>query len=238
MIKTDEDRRNEILAFARLKTDKQVETTEGLKAKIKASDDQIILNKKQIEAAENDLKKLEQEFTLAKNQYSEARDKRKKLFALGKDTKDLDAEIWRLKLDLENREALLTDSIDGLKNRISDFQREITFLEEERNEAERMILQFEVVPLIPKFNQKIAEAMKTFEQIYENQSRLNYTIQSTGSSRFTMLYLSDWEWLEKVGKMYFVGDIADEDRLPFGRSRGAWSLREFLERRMKKEKSE
>jgi hypothetical protein len=230
----NEERRNKILAFAKLKPDEQVEAAKAEAAKIKAQDDIIIANKKQIEAAENELKKLEKESVSAKERYLEARDRRRKFFALGKDTKELDAEIWKFKLDLEGREAILADSIEGLKNRISDLQKEITILEGERIESERTILEFEGIPWVSKVNYHLAEAMEFFKKIYENQCRLNYTFQSTGGSRFTMLYLSSWQWLEDLGKLYFVGNVTDEDRLPFGRLRGIFNFRLFLQERQKR----
>lgn len=219
-MKTDEERRNEHVTFARLIGEKQSDEVKRLEARVKAIDDEIVSNRKAVEASEKNLKKLEEEVTSAKNQYSEARAKGQKLFALGMDTKEQYAEIGKLQLDLEAREAMRTDAIAGIGSRISDLSKEVAFLEEEKIEIERMLLEREGIPLVSKFNKQIAEAMKTFEEIFENQNSLNYTFHATGGSRFTMIYLSDWTWLEHVGKLYFTGNIADEDRRPFGRFRG------------------
>jgi chromosome segregation ATPase len=232
-MKSEEERRSEIVAFARLKSEKQREENEKLEARIKTIDGEIISNRKAVEASEKDLKKLEEEVTSAKNQYSEARAKGQKLFALGMDTKEQYAEIGKLQLDLEAREAIRTDAIAGIGSRISDLSKELAFLEEEKNELERTILEFEQVPLIPKFNREIAQAMRTFEQIYEGQELLNYTFRYPRSGGFVMIELNDWEWAENVGRVYLVGDVANEDRLPSGRLRWMWNLREYLEKRRK-----
>jgi predicted nucleic acid-binding Zn-ribbon protein len=232
-MKSDEERRNEIVAFARLKPDKQRDEVEKLEARVKAIDDEIVSNRKAVEVCQNNLKQVEQEVSSAKSQYSDARSKRQSLFALGMDTKDLDAEIWKLHLDLEAREALRTDAIAGFGSRVSDLSKELAFLEEEKNELRRTVLEFEQVPLIPKFNREIAQAMRTFEQIYEGQESLDYILRYHRTGGFQMIQLSGWEWLEHVGKVYLAGDIANEDQLSFGRPRWTWNLREYIDRRRK-----
>jgi chromosome segregation ATPase len=229
-----EERRSKIVAFVGLKQEEQKKEMEKLSEKLGAISEEKGLIRKATETCQADLKRLEEEVASVKNKYSEARAKRQNLFALGMDTKDLDSEIWKLHLDLEAGEVLRTDAIAGLGNRLSDLSEELTFLEEEESEIKRSILEFQQVPLIPKFNKEIAQAMKTFEQILEGQDLLNYTFQAAGGSRFQMIYLSDWEFLGHLGKLYFTGNIAEEDRRPFGRLRGIWSLHEYRERKQKK----
>ena len=232
-MKSDEERRNEIVAFARLKPEKQRDEVEKLEAKGKAIDDEIVSNRKAVEVCQDNLKQLEQEISSAKSQYSDARSKRQNLFALGMDTKGLDAEIWKLHLDLEAREALRADAIAGLGSRVSDLSKEVAFLEEEKKELKRTILEFEQIPLLPKFNREIAQAMRTFEQILEGQELLDYATRHPRTGGFTMIQLSNWDWLEHVGKVYLVGAITDEDQLSFGRPRWTWNFREYIERRQK-----
>ena len=232
-METDDERREKIVAFARLKPEKQSDEAKKLDAKVKAVDDVIVSTRKSVEASEKDLKKLEEEVASARNQYSKARERGRKLFALGVDTGDQYAEIGKLQLDLEAREAMRTDAIAGIGSRISDLSKELAFLEEEKKELKRTILEFEQVPLIPKFNREIAQAMRTFEQILEGQELLDYVTRHARSGGFTMIQLSNWEWLEHVGKAYLVGDIADEDLLSFGRPRWTWNFREYLDGRQK-----
>ena len=237
-METNDERREKIVAFAKLEPEKQLNEVEKLEAGIKAIEDEEVSKRKEVEVCQNKLKRLEQEVSSAKSQYSDARAKRQNLFALGMETKELDAEIWKLNLDLEAREALRADAIAGLGSRVSDLSKELAFLEEEKNGLKKTILEFKQVPLIPKFNREIAQAMRTFEQIYEGQELLDYGFQHSRTGGFRMIQLSGWEWLEHVGKVYLVGDIPDEDQLSFGRSRWTWHFREYIEgRRKEREKT-
>jgi hypothetical protein len=235
-MKTDEERRNEHVAFARLSPEKQLEVDKGLETRVKAMDDEIVSNRKAILGAEADLKRFEDETGFIQSQYDEARRKRQILYGVGKDTGELDNLITKLGRDIQDRAALHADRVAGTRMRISDLKNELDLLVGEKTEIERMLLEHEGIPLLSVFNKQIAEAMNTFEKIFKNQNSLDYHFHRIGGSRFTMIYLSDWEWLEDVGKLYLTGGIADEDRRPFGRFRGTWSYREFIERFRKKAK--
>ncbi len=229
-MKTDEERRIELLAFDKLTGKQQQEAVEKLKGRVKAINQEICSKGKETADSQEDLRKLEEEVASAKNQYSEARARRQRLFAAKMSTEQVDGEIRSLTLDLEDREALCADKAAGLRNRISDLSNEVSFLKEEKEETQKMILVFEAVPLGHEFNRQITEAMKTFEKILESQESLNFTFYSRGGARFMMFYLSDWEWLHRVGRMYLCGGEGPEDRRQ-GRLRDNWNYSEYVERK-------
>jgi hypothetical protein len=233
-IKDAEERRIKIAAFSRLKQEIQKSEMEKLVEKHKVLEAAFLSNEKAKQSVQSQKKKMADDANALKDQYVKERNKRQRLFAEGMDTRDSDSKIWKLHLDIEAQEALWADAVAGLESKLSDLEKEMELLRREKEETLRTILEFEQVPLVLQYNKEIAQAMKTLEKVFDGQESLNYTFQATGGSRFQMLYLSDWEGLEHVGKLYFAGDIAEEDRRPFGRLKGTWSMREYRERKQKK----
>jgi chromosome segregation ATPase len=234
MEKTAEDIRNELQVFKKLKAEEQAKELKGLEARLKAIDDEIASNRKGIQGAEKSQKDLEEEIALAQRKYSEVRSKRQNLFALNQNTSELDAEIWKLHLDLEAREALRADALAGVKRRNSDLTEEIILLEQEKEETKRMILRYADVPRVGKFNQLISQAFKVFEEIFENQLALNHSFEGAGNSRYRQITVSSWEPFDQVPKIYLDGDVTEDDQFQFGRLKWTWDRREFLERWRKK----
>jgi chromosome segregation ATPase len=230
MEKTKEDIRDEIQDFKKLTPEKRVKELETLEARIKALDGEILSDRNGIRDSEKKAKNVEDETTTAQGKYSEARDRRKKLFAMSMDTTELDAEIWKLNLDIEGREALGADALAGTQRRISDLTGEIKLLEAEKAEIQTMILRYDGVPMVGEINYHLAEASRIFEELCKNQERLDYSFNPHYGSRYIMVEVSSWDFFDHVPKLYLDGDETGR-RFPNGRVKWTWSYREYLERR-------
>jgi chromosome segregation ATPase len=230
MEKTKEDIRDEIQAFQKLSPEKRTKEIENLKARIKTLDGEIVSNRNVILDFEKKAKNVGDEMTTAQGKYSEAREKRKKLFAMSMDTTELDSEIWKLHLDIEGREAIRADALAGTQKGISDLAGEIKLLEAEKAEIQTMILRYDGVPMVGEINHHLAEASRIFEELLENQERLDYAFNPHYGERFIMVELSSWKFMDHVPKLYLAGDETGK-RFPDGRVMWTWSYREYLERR-------
>lgn len=151
------------------------------------------------------------------------------LLAFDQEVEEIYGSIKKLTEDSNK----LGQTITGYRQRIADLKKEISFLENEIQEDEWLLMLYSGVHIADYLNRSFGEAIRALEEYYEFIDWSGFTSHPlTGNQK--IIYPSRRDALEIIPKFFLIGDI--EELSGNGRPKDLWNYSSFkYERRAKKQ---
>jgi len=216
--------------FIALSPEDREKETEALKKKIKSLGNKITVNSKNLEQTERRLSESRARLEVVKIEYADLRERRQRAILLDQDSK----EIVPLLRSLAEEEDLLNDTIIALSRGIDELKSEGDRLPQEKTACEKSLLRLRLIPLVSQFNSE-AELLGTIIiQINEVMEEMDEVLSPWMTSSGTV-FVSNFEGLEKIPKLYLAGDVRPEYKSVHGYFKDTFNFQHHLER-LRKEK--